>query len=475
MENNEYNRLIINNKLDELASIYNTSDLTRYKYLKKYLLEYLLEQKIHKKIMDSYAITKPLWIKLYLKYNILEPLLNAPLERLFVLDKDELLLETLLKKIDDKGKIKLYQNLKKNSYWLLRIYETQIINLYAKYGIKIDRTFVSIPIISDKKMKTSTKLQGILNEFIKSFSDIDKTILEIYLNEFKKKYQINKERTFADIYKLIAFKRKYPSFKLTLYVFDDIHNNNGEYNPSENKIYVNWYRHGTFNHELSHMLYDTYEQKISKETNKQYRLIQKNINKAKTIKKIINYLKDFHERYDYMNNIFTELYYAEIKKKYGSYEKYYNKVCLDLKNNKPDYIVLSESGTSVFMNEDCINETAEELLYDECMKYTSILLTNYYTEELMLENLLDALLKGNIFEEKYDVKCLSGHSREYFLDEKDLSLDEVLANYDAIKNSNRAGVLINKLRNIVGNELVDFLDTYIENNRNMEFKLLRKK
>ena len=129
MENNEYNRLIMNNKLDELASIPITSDLTRYKYLKKYLLEYLLEKNIHKNIMDSYAITKPLWIKLYIKYNVLEPLLNASLDKLLVIEKNELLLETLLKKIDNNQKLRLYQNLKKNSYWFLRNYETQVINL----------------------------------------------------------------------------------------------------------------------------------------------------------------------------------------------------------------------------------------------------------------------------------------------------------------------------------------------------------
>ena len=58
MNNPEYNKLIINKRWDELASTWNTGDLTRYKYLKRYLLEYLLEQGIHKRIMDSYAITR---------------------------------------------------------------------------------------------------------------------------------------------------------------------------------------------------------------------------------------------------------------------------------------------------------------------------------------------------------------------------------------------------------------------------------
>ena len=82
MENYEYNRLIRNGKLNELANIWNISDLTRYKYHMSYLLEYLLENNIHTTIMDNYASKDLLWINLYLKYNIIKPLINVPLELL---------------------------------------------------------------------------------------------------------------------------------------------------------------------------------------------------------------------------------------------------------------------------------------------------------------------------------------------------------------------------------------------------------
>ena len=259
MDNPEYNKLIINGRLDELASTWNTGDLTRYKYLKRYLLEYLLEQGIHKRIMDNYAIKKTLWISLYIKYGITTPILNAPLNKLLETVKKELLLETLLKNIDDNSKIVLFNNLKKNSYWLLRYYEPQIISIYAKYGITIEPVFLKLPLISEKKITTSSSLQTLITEFTTTYKDIDQRILDIYINEFKNKFKINKKSTYSDLCKLIIYKRKHPGFKLTIYEYDNNRDNNGEYDSNENKIIINWYRHGTFDHELSHMLYDTYE------------------------------------------------------------------------------------------------------------------------------------------------------------------------------------------------------------------------
>ena len=90
----------------------------------------------------------------------------------------------------------------------------------------------------------------------------------------------------------------------------------------------------------------------------------------------------------------------------------------------------------------------------------------------MLENLLDAILKGDIWEDKYDVKSLSGHSSETYNEEKDASFNECLADYYAIKNSKKADILTNKLRKIVGHRLVNFLDKYIEENRDYKQKKL---
>ncbi len=62
MENSEYNKLIINNKLNELSEIWNLYELTRYTYLGKPLLEYLLKNKIHSARMDNYVCKDKTWM-----------------------------------------------------------------------------------------------------------------------------------------------------------------------------------------------------------------------------------------------------------------------------------------------------------------------------------------------------------------------------------------------------------------------------
>ena len=90
---------------------------------------------------------------------------------------------------------------------------------------------------------------------------------------------------------------------------------------------------------------------------------------------------------------------------------------------------------------------------------------NFYSEELMLENLLDAILNGKIFDQFIDIECLSGHSNIDFLRDNSLSFNETLANYDAIKNSRKASKLICDLRFLIGDEIINFLDNYLVMNR----------
>ncbi len=475
MENSEYNYLIRNHKLEELANIWNISDLTRYTYFNKYLLEYLLEKNIHTTRMDNHASTDKLWIKLYLKYNIREPLINAPLENLLVTDNNKLILDTLLCKLNREEKITLFKNMKKNSYWLYRINETQIINIYKKHGIKIPRVFIQLPLLSDKNVRVKSKLDGLFDEFIIAFHDIDKIILNTYINEFKRNSKINYNQTCNDISKLIKIKQDEPSFKLCLFeYFNDEEVSEGEYSSADNRIVINQTNHGIFSHELSHLLYDQLEYDDNSKYNRKYKRIKREVINDEVKKRIVNYLKDFHKRYEDMRELFKELYFANVNKKYGSYKNYFIKIANDLLLYKPEYITIDNNDTTIYFTDDNIKETVIELLAEEANLYISNLVYNYYTEELMLENLLDAILDGDIFEGEFDVKCLSGHSRESYNDESDLSLNECLADFYSIKNSPKANILTNKLRLIVGNRLVNFLEKYVAENRDCKEKILRK-
>lgn len=471
MENNEYNRLIYTNKLNELSEIWNISDFTRYKYLNKYLLEYLLEKNIHTTRMDNYAHSNGVWIDLYIKYKIIEPLVNSELSELL---KDESLLDKLLKVLNDKQKIELYQNFKKQDYWLLLSSESLIIEKYLKYGIKLPRLFLRIPLISDKKNNVSKNMQLLLDEFSKTYNNLDNKTKYTLLNELKRNIKVNKARAINDIIKLIEYKKTYPGFKFkTFELFDEEEAQGGKYNSESETITIDQYRNGIFSHEFSHLLFNEFE--YNQEIVDEYKIIQKEINKPKTVKKIISYLNNFHHNYEYMYSIFLELYIAQIKNEYGSFSNFLLQLCNDMVKTDPLYITIDQNNTQIYLTGDNLKEIIFELLKAKWSEYANILTDNYYTEELFLENLLDALLKGNIYEGKYKIDCLSGHTKKYYKESKESSFDEVLANYYAIINSKKANKLISDLRELVGDDLIELLDEYMEVYRNNKIYQKKKK
>ena len=473
MENSEYNRLIYSNKLDELVkvSIFNIDDLTRYKYLNKYLLEYLLEKDIHTKRMDLYARSNSLWISIYLKYNIIIPLIKSQLKELLKKDNNELLLDKLLKVLDNNQKMELYKNIKKDDYWFFIANESLIIDSYSKYGIKLSRLFLPLPLISDNTVKTNKNIETVLDKFIDIYSDTDKITLCSCLNELKSNYKVNKNSVISDIEKLIKYKEKNPKFKLNSFdVSDDVDHQGGKYSYN-NELTIDKYRKGVFTHELSHMLYSEFEDNDEFSIIKKYTIIQKNINDD-IIGIIIKYLEDFHDRYNYMINIFVELYYKEIEKRYGNYINYQEIICQDIINCNMEFVTIDQNGATIYLSDDNIKESAKELIRSKAYEYAKVLTNNYYTEELFLENLLDSLLNGDILEGNCQVKSLSGHTKEYFNNSPDTSFDECLANYYAIRNSNKSKRIINDLKNIVGKDLIYILEKYLNQYRNS--KLIKK-
>ena len=467
MENKEYNNLIYNNKFDELANICNISDLTTYKYINKYLLEYLLARNIHTTRMDSYAVNNKLWINLYMNYNITKPLVKASLDILLEKERRKYLLDILLSKMTKEEKRELYKNIKYTWVWLYRNKETEIIEIFKKHGIIISKTFLEMPKIVDNKLKSNKKLDTLLKVFSETFKDIDKNVLKVYIEEIKRYSKVDLHRTYIDVIRLIDYKMSNKNFKLKI---NDLDIYTGSYNSSDEYIAIDQYIHGLFNHELSHFLFEQYEDEDSLDLYKDYCKIRKEISKKSTVNKIVRYLKGFHEQVKYMKDIFTELYYKEISRQYGSVGDYILKIYLDIMAMKPEKMILDKEITEVYIDYDEVGQSIKELLASECKDYVDICLTNYYSEEYTLENLLDALLRGKINDGNLIDECYSGHTIEYFNGDRFLSLDECLADYDEIKCSKKADIIIDKLIELVGNDLVDLLEKHLHNKRGSKKK-----
>ncbi len=86
------------------------------------------------------------------------------------------------------------------------------------------------------------------------------------------------------------------------------------------------------------------------------------------------------------------------------------------------------------------------------------------------------MLLGELLTGKYEKSVRYGHDKDYLASYLD-SFNECLAEFYELKYAHNSKILIQRLRDIVGDEIVDFFDNYIEKNRNVNIakKLLSKK
>ena len=142
-------------------------------------------------------------------------------------------------------------------------------------------------------------------------------------------------------------------------------------------------------------------------------------------------------------------------------------------NNIPEMLELwnHEKGTMKFypVFEFNVRDVVMEFLTIEREEFVRINTRKYFAPDLMIENMLDAILLGKIFDNDLGINCLSGHGSFYFSNKK-RSFDECLANYDAIKKSIKGDKLILDLESLIGYDLINFLDSYIEKNREGKYE-----
>ena len=492
-EDATYIRFLINKDYDKILekSYYRLHELIDNRYIGKTILEHLLKEKIHNRVMDNYAIKHKEWISLYIKYDVVEPLIKSNLKELLSLDGKELLLDKLLKKLNMKQKMILYKNMKSNNLWLFAVNEDIIINSYAKHNINLNKRFITSPRISDQNINVGSSFNDLLLEFRKSFSDHDECSLNTAINEFKRKVKIDHYRTVNDIKLFIDYKKQCPNLKIlteniTLLKEEDV----AAYYPNTKTIIINNYEKDVLSHEFSHLLFCEFELENIVKDNPNNPIyfeavysIYKNKIKESRKEEIKKYINDLHERFENMFSVFNTLYIKEINRKYGNRYNYMYQIFFDILGNKPESIWIDKDKEvhiyiSDTTNKEEINEifnTILNLIDNLRNKYICDLTLNYYREELNLENLLDAIVDGDIFSKKYSKKCLSGHSKKYFRSNRFHSFDEAIADYDAIKNSYKANQLITKLRSIVGDDMVDLLEEYLDNRKRNEKRYVKKR
>ena len=460
--NDKYIEMIKNNDYNSLANILFINDLIKFKYNDKYLLEYLLERNITNSQMDEKAKYNIDFASLYLKYGYYKKLLNCSLTVLLEENQDGIFLDSLLKKINDDEKIELYDNFRIKSYNLYRINESKIVNSFNKAGVNIPTIFISNNSNYDYLIREEDK--EIINELIDTFSDQKKEVLHLLINEFKRRLLINHDRAVNDIEKLIEYKMNNKEF-----TFSISKDTEGSFDKDNKKFLVGKNLSMVFDHELSHFLFQIYE---NNNILSDYENIRNKIDTQDNIKIIKEYLKVFHQKYLEKKKEYEKEYYNLINQKYGSYDNYILFICKDILNNKDkiDMFIINDLMLPLFdvsSNEE-VKDVVLELLNVEKEEYINYSVRRFYDKELMLENMLDALLMGKIADDTEE-ECLSGHSGIYFMEIENRSFDECLADYDAIVKKDNNFLILKDLERLIGKELIDFLNDYIEKNRENKY------
>ena len=468
MKKEDYIELLKKEDYNALANISFISDLLTTEYENKTLAEYLLEKGIHSESMDNYVKYHLDLGVLYLKYNITKPLLNSSFKVLFTNYNGNLIIDLILDRINDDEKIELYNNLKTNSYSNFHDNEREIIDIYLRHGIVLPIVFAKTHLNEEVNYELSDDDQELINEFRGLFKDHEQKFLSFIINELKRSLLKNHDRTVNDIKKMIKLKQENPEF-----IFINSGNKGGESYDNETKQFITSPTEPVmFEHELSHLLYESFET-LSDDTFSKYKELTNLLDNEETLNKIKIYLEKFHKEHEGMKNYFKNLYYKKIDEIYGSFDNYLDVVCKDMLNSKTFMFELwnHERGTTSFymVSEFNIRDIVLEFLTIEREEFIRINLRKYFAPELMLENMLDAILRGKVFDEELDIHCLSGHGSLYFSVLETRSFDECLANYDAIKKSVKSDKLIDDLNNLIGLDLLNFLDNYIKKNREGEY------
>ncbi len=454
----KYIQMIEDNNLEALGKIFSLLDLIEQQYKGKYLIEYLLEQGVHTKEMDDFVKYHYEFATFYLKYNVVNPLLKCSLHVLLRDYGEGSFLEALLSKIDDKAKMQLYNNVRINSYNGFRNNEQVIVAAYSKFGIELPNIFINVN-NENKKNPLNESDKELIEELRKLFSDHDRNVINYIINLLQKGLITHHDRAVNDIKKLIDYKKKYPKFSFVL-----LPGTEGNFKGDIKKIETSINIPMVFDHEFSHLLLYDFE---NKGIFLEYDEIRKKIDVPETIQKIKDYIKIFHRKYEEKKKEYECEYYEVIKRKYGSMDHYIEVICKDIMNNE-EKLVGIDVGNSYFMVEDCdIKSIVLEIISIEKSEYITNRVREFYSKELMLENLLDALLMGKIFDDDEE-SCLSGHSVLYFFEEESNSFDECLADFDALRKAD-GDDLIRDLQELVGDEIVVFLERYIKENREKNY------
>lgn len=390
----------------------------------------------------------------YAKHN-LEHKLPTSLSTLLIIDKPrkKTFLEYLLEEDEEITKEKFIKNLKEDEVQIiLKLHE------YKKRYLNIDAILEQLIQHQQNIYKvnnTDSEIEMIINELIEVFSDEYKDEKVLELLKINYTYLCMKDKKYIEeVKRIIELKRNIPHLSIsiteegTFYKQDRI-------SLSKADIY-------SLNHELGHLFFhfnakemvpqelDIILFKLSNDKN----FIEKNIKEfanmtEQIIKSVESESEKIYETFLELNDVST--------------------------NNIEDIIRYLENSQQRSILYKCIKSHAKSITLedyknkDKRIKLEMIktqILKNEYPGLLIISDIIDAIFLGKFFDnllkdkEGKNISALSGHGIVYYSENRINAFNEMIANYNAILKIKDSEYYIELLRKVVGDELVDLLETY---------------
>lgn len=310
------------------------------------------------------------------------------------------------------------------------------------------------------KMQVSQEEEKLLEKLREALTD---EMSEPYLVNMM---VLNYRRLFAEknpcayeVFHIIEMKENGANFSIKSSPYQE----GNSYNPINNAISLRGKNIKAYNHEIGHALFQNITlRKMPPEFEEVIKRIAEN---PDTLKKVYMHNLEYSKAEREVRQKVSEL----LEEEYSSYvtDEQIKEVDEYLKTVK----IPREEIKKIFAKHPVITakeflEKEKEIKRKECER---LIFENTYPDLASVADILDAIYKGKYFEGKLNyedktLKCKWGHGEEYYMIGMELVFNEILADYSRIIKTPNPQEGLEKLRLYVGDELVELLNKYYQEN-----------
>lgn len=308
-----------------------------------------------------------------------------------------------------------------------------------------------------RQEKLPKEEEDLLSELYNVMNDgkSDLELLEFLILNYRHLFRVKNPYAY-EVINIINIKRKDPSFSI-------IKSNDGcSYSNLTNQIKMDLKTEEAINHELGHAFFSNLtDMTVPQEFEELLKKLQYNEDILKnTYEHSLEYQRALKEAHNLAETIVKKEYSKVItKKEMKEYQEMLKKSNLDPAIIKK--ILATSQATT-------ISEYVQKDIEIRIKEIESLILRDVYADIVNVSDILDAIHHGAYMESilAYNgipIKGNYGHGLFYYTRGTQIILNEMIANYSRIlKTNSKTG--IDALRKYVGDELVDFLDKYYNEN-----------